>query len=66
MRDGSVAAGGKPMGRYHVRGQHDYETVEIWRFDSPEHAFDHWARLSAARYNEWFAFANNIGLPLPD
>jgi hypothetical protein len=58
----SREAGGIFLGAYHVRGQHDFETVEIWRFSDAEAAFDHWARLTAAAYNEWFAFANNIGL----
>jgi hypothetical protein len=58
----SREAGGVFLGTYHVRGQHDFETVEIWRFPDAEAAFDHWARLTAAAYNEWFAFSNNIGL----
>jgi hypothetical protein len=58
----SRKAGGSFLGEYHVRGQHDFETVEIWRFPDAEAAFDHWARLTATAYNEWFAFANNIGL----
>jgi hypothetical protein len=60
----SKAAGAHFVGRYHVRGQHDFETVEIWRFSGPEAAFDHWARLTAAAYNEWNAFSNNVGLAL--
>jgi hypothetical protein len=60
--DASVVAGATYVGRYHIRGQHDFEIVEIWRFPSPEAVFDHWARLTAARYNEWHAFANNVGL----
>jgi hypothetical protein len=58
----SSKAGAAFVGNYHVRGQHDFETVEIWRFPDAEAAFDHWARLTAAAYNEWFAFSNNIGL----
>jgi len=50
------------VGQYHVRGQHDFETVEIWRFASPEAAFAYWASLTAAAYNEWFAFSNSIGM----
>lgn len=50
------------VGTFHIRGQHDFETVEIWRFPTAEAAFDHWARLTAARYGDWVAFANNIGL----
>jgi hypothetical protein len=58
----SEAAGGKRVGPYHIRGQHDFETVEVWTFPNVEAALDHWLRLTAAAYNEWFAFANNIGL----
>ncbi len=58
----SESAGGRRLGTYHVRGQHDFETVEIWTFPSAEAAFDHWVRLTGRAYNEWFAFANNIGL----
>jgi hypothetical protein len=59
---GSAEAGGRCIGPYHIRGQHDFETVEIWTFPSVDAALDHWVRLAAAGYNEWFAFANNIGL----
>ena len=58
----SCQSGAEPLGQYHVRGQNDFETVEIWRFANAERAFDHWARLTAAGYGEWFAFSNNIGL----
>ena len=58
----SQARGAVPLGRYHVRGQHDYETVEIWRFANAEAAFDHWAGLTAKAYGEFFAFSNNVGL----
>jgi hypothetical protein len=60
----SVDAGAEFVGRYHIRGQHDFESVEIWRFPSPESAFDHWARLTTAHYNEWHAFSNNIGMAM--
>jgi hypothetical protein len=60
--DKSVTAGGARLGRYHVRGQHDFETVEIWRFPNAEAAFAHWSALTAAGYGEFNAFANNIGL----
>jgi hypothetical protein len=58
----SEAAGGRRIGPYHIRGQHDFETVEVWTFPSAEAALDHWMRLTSTAYNEWFAFANNIGL----
>ena len=62
--DKSVAAGGDRLGRYHVRGQHDFETVEIWRFANPEAAFAHWSALISAGYGDFNAFANNIGLSI--
>ncbi len=58
----SEGAGGRRTGPYHIRGQHDFEPVEVWTFPSVDAALDHWVRLTAAGYNEWFAFANNIGL----
>lgn len=64
VAEASKAAGAIFLGSYHIRGQHDFQTVEIWRFVSPEAAFDHWSRLTSAAYNEWFAFTNNIGLAL--
>ena len=57
----SLSAGGELLSRSHIRGQHDFETAEVWRFTSAEASFDHWARLTAAGYNAWFAFANNVG-----
>ncbi len=62
VADASAKAGGVCYGRYHVRGQHDFETVETWRFPDAEAAFRHWAALSGAGYAECNAFANNIGL----
>ncbi len=59
---GSTRDGGVCLGTYHVRGQHDFETVELWRFPSPENAFQHWSGLTRAGYAELHAFANNIGL----
>lgn len=58
------ADGATFVGQYHVRGQHDFEIVEIWQFASPEAAFAYWASLTAAAYNEWFAFSNNVGMAL--
>ena len=62
--DKSVAAGGARLGRYHVRGQHDFEIVEIWRFANAEAAFAHWSALTSAGYGEFNAFANSIGLSI--
>jgi hypothetical protein len=62
VRGESERLGGRCHGRYHIRGQSDYTTVEIWNFQSVEHAFDHWSRLTSAGYAEWFLSANNIGL----
>jgi len=64
VRERATGEGAEPTGRYHVRGQHDFQEVEIWRFPSVEAAFEHWSRLTAAGYNELFAFSNNVGLAL--
>jgi hypothetical protein len=60
----SIEGGAKRVGSYHIRGQHDFQTVDLWQFASPEAAFDHWARLTAVGYNELFAFSNNVGMAL--
>jgi hypothetical protein len=62
----STERGALHLGSYHIRGQHDFQTVDIWRFGSPEVAFDHWSRLTAEGYNEFFAFSNNVGLSLEE
>jgi hypothetical protein len=54
--------GARALGRFHVRGQHDFETVEIWTFPSAQRVFDYWVRLTAAGYGEWIGFSNTIGL----
>lgn len=58
----SKAAGGACTGTYHIRGQHDFETVSVWTFPGSQAAYDHWQALVAARYPEFFAFSNGIGL----
>lgn len=60
-REPAVAAGAARIGTYHIRGNHDFETVELWSFPNAEAAYEHWVRLTVAGYNEWFAYANNIG-----
>ncbi|GLQ10649.1 hypothetical protein GCM10007913_25810 [Devosia yakushimensis] len=64
IREQAEAAGGATQGRFHIRGQHDFQEVEIWTFPQTMDAFNHWSNLVAARYNEFFAFSNNIGLGL--
>ncbi|KGT94312.1 hypothetical protein NG99_09150 [Erwinia typographi] len=60
----AIQQGATRVGKYHVRGQHDFETVEVWQFATPEAAFAYWASLTTAAYNEWFAFSNNVGMAL--
>jgi|SRR5271157_1804105 len=60
----SIAAGALCLGRYHIRGQQDFETVEIWRFLDAEAAFAHWSALTQLGYGEFNSFANNIGLSM--
>jgi hypothetical protein len=54
-------AGGVGVARCHVRGQHDFQQVEIWPFGTLQAALDLRSRLAIARHNEWFAFVNNVG-----
>ena len=63
---GAMADSAIRVGRYHIRGQHDFETVEIWQFASAEAAFDHWAELSSLAYGEWMASSNNVGRRMDD
>jgi len=60
----SRAQGGYGDGPYHVRGQSDYSTVEVWRFPHADAAFDHWLRLTAVGYSQWFKSSNSIGAKL--
>lgn len=62
VRGRSEAGGALRQGSYHIRGQHDFQDVEIWVFPDSQAAFAHWDGLCAERYNEFFAFANNLGL----
>lgn len=62
IRATSVADGGTPLGSFHIRGQSDYTTAEVWKFPTPEDALTHWVRLTKADYSQWFVSANNVGL----
>lgn len=66
IADAAQTAGATRLGCYHIRGQSDFQEVEIWTFRTAEDAFQHWAQLTAAGYNEWFAFANNVGMALDE
>lgn len=66
VRAGSRAQGAANGGRYHVRGQSDYSTVEVWRFADADAAFDHWVRLTAAGYGQWFRSSNSLGAGLTE
>lgn len=61
VRATSEKAGGRPLGEFTVRGQSDYSTAELWLFPTADGAFDHWQRLSAEGYAEWFVAANSLG-----
>lgn len=62
VRDKALTDGYECLGTFHIRGQHDFETAEIWKFPNAECIFQFWQTLVAARYSEFFAFSNNIGL----
>lgn len=62
VRAESERNGGDHQGLFHVRGNGDYSSVEVWRFPDADAAFAHWARMTDAEYARWFAFSNNVGL----
>jgi len=66
VRAASMALGASNHGPYHVRGQSDYSTVEVWHFQNADAAFDHWVRLTEAGYSEWFQSSNSIGAALAE
>lgn len=57
------AAGAERLGRYRVRGQSDFSTVDAWRFTDPDQCFAYWSELTAAGYSEWFTSSNAFGAP---
>ena len=63
---GSRAQGASNDGPYHVRGQSDYSTVEVWHFEQVDAALDHWLRLTAAGYGQWFRSSNSLGAALTE
>lgn len=66
LRAHSLSQGATSDGRYHIRGQSDFSTVEVWRFPDSEAVFDHWQRLTAAGYTRWFRSANSFGARMPE
>lgn len=57
----SGASGGQ---KYHVRGQGDYSTVEVWHFPDVNMVYEHWRALTAKSYLEWFTASNSFGPPV--
>jgi hypothetical protein len=57
----SGASGGA---KYHVRGQGDFSTVEVWHFPDVDAAFRYWSELTASSYLEWFSASNSFGPPV--
>ncbi|MBB4683164.1 hypothetical protein [Amycolatopsis jiangsuensis] len=56
-----AGAGAELIGRYSVRGQSDFSTVEVWSFASVEDVFAFWENRVSAGYTRWFAFENLFG-----
>lgn len=61
----ATANGAVWLGSYSIRGQSDYSTLELWRFKTPEEAFNFWTTRVTAGYSTWFAFSNQIGVSTP-
>jgi hypothetical protein len=60
----SRARGAARIGRWSVRGQSDFSTVEIWTFGDAEAVLEHWNGLIEVGYPEWFSCANSLGTAL--
>jgi len=58
----ATESGAEHLGKYSVRGQSDFSTVEVWKFDGPEEAFRFWSDRVEASYAAWFTFANQLGV----
>lgn len=66
VRTETLSRGATTEGRFHIRGQSDYSTVEVWHFPDAEAAFDHWARLTSAGYGRWVQSSNCMGANLDE
>lgn len=53
------------IGEYSIRGQSDYSTVELWSFPSSDEAYTFWEARVRTDYAVWFAFSNQLGVPMP-
>lgn len=61
----ALGDGGEFFGRYSIRGQSDFSTLEIWKFASASRAHEFWERRVEGSYSRFFAFSNQLGLSLP-
>ncbi len=57
----AVQKGAILVGRYTIRGQSDYSTLEVWELPSPEAAYDFWDNRVRAGYTVWNISANLVG-----
>jgi hypothetical protein len=62
----SVKEGAVCLGRYSVRGQSDFERMELWRFEDVSGIERHWNRLKEAHYCDYMDTSNTLGMPADD
>ncbi len=61
----TLAAGGTLVGTFSVRGQSDFERMELWTFAAVDLLEAHWTRLREAAYLDFFDTENLLGMPVP-
>jgi hypothetical protein len=61
----AIVSGAMRMGKYSVRGQSDFSSVEVWKFSDIENVVKFWNQRVRNEYSKWFAFSNEVGVEQP-
>jgi hypothetical protein len=59
------SSGARRVGRFSVRGQSDYERLEVWLFPTSDALEAYWADLTDHKYADWFETSNLVGVETP-
>lgn len=61
-RASAVAAGARFLGRATIRGQSDFERLEIWSFPTSVALEAYWEELTEQHYLDWNETSNLVGV----
>lgn len=61
-RAAALASGARVLSRSTIRGQSDYERLEIWLFPTSLELEAYWDQLTALRYLDWYDTSNLVGV----